>query len=200
MERVEERNQQRAEVIAATVEALREAEARHGMTDDFLTEAKALVAELARRRDLFTWDDYPLEEDRRVKLHELSMGDDDRLGVYLICTNGWMRNKPHDHGSWVIQGSIEGTEHHRIYERRDDGSDPFRADLAQVDEFDLHQGEAAGLLPGGIHATQTPGEDATMHIHVYGTALHVQTDRNSFNPKNGRIEPMPQMNRRPGQG
>ncbi|MFN0088898.1 MAG: hypothetical protein ACKVWR_01300 [Acidimicrobiales bacterium] len=201
-----ERTEQRRAAIAACVARLRELEADLGVNEEFLTAAKDEVRGLVDRRELFGWDEFPRPpEGRRTKLYELSMGDDDRFAVYLMVTNGWMRSRPHDHGTWVVTAGLAGVEHQRIYARRDDGAggrrgplgdEPEPATLEELGRVELGPGVVSAILPSGIHSLEIPGDDPSMGLQIYGHALHTLGDRRQFDVKKGWAQPMPTIERR----
>lgn len=188
---------ERSEILAAFSARLRELEASLGVTQAFIDAATAEAATFAHRRDLFGLEAFPPPQDgRRIKLHELAMGEDDRIGIYLTVSNGGVRAKPHDHQTWQLQVAFDGTERHRLYRRTDDRSEPWQAKLEPVGERVLQPGEAHGLLPTDIHALEIPEGQPTAHMLVCGTGMHRLEGRLMYNPKNGLATPMAPMERR----
>ncbi|MFN0089739.1 MAG: hypothetical protein ACKVWR_05630 [Acidimicrobiales bacterium] len=188
---------ERDQLLASFVTRLRELEDELGVTPAFIEAAKVEAAKLAARRDLFGFEAFPPPDDgRRMKLHELAMGDDDRFAVYLTVSTGGVRAKPHDHQTWQLQVAVEGSERHRLYRRTDDRSDPWQAKLEQVGQVELAPGEAHGLLPEDIHAIEIPEGQPTAHVLVCGTGMHRLEGRLMYNPKNGLAQPMAPLNRR----
>ena len=63
--------------------------------------------------------------------------------------------RPHNHGTWNILGVYRGAMHYRSYRRRDDGSEPYFADLEVAEDRVMSEGDVT-VLPGpphDIHAT-----------------------------------------------
>lgn len=63
--------------------------------------------------------------------------------------------RPHNHGAWNLLAVYKGAMHYRSYRRRDDGSQPFVADLEVAEDRVMTDGECT-VLPGpphDIHAT-----------------------------------------------
>ena len=62
--------------------------------------------------------------------------------------------RPHNHGTWNILGVYKGAMHYRSYERLDDGSRPFYADLAVAEDRIMTDGDVT-VLPGPPHDIHT---------------------------------------------
>ena len=188
---------ERDALLTSFVARLREFEAELGVTEGFIDAASAeAAATIANRQDLFGLQAFPPpQEEGRIKLHELSMGEDDRFGVYLTVSAGGVRAKPHDHQTWQLQVAIEGSEHHRLYRRTDDRSEPW-AKLEEVGRVELQAGQARGLLPDMIHAIEIPEGQPSAQMLVCGTGMHRLEGRLMYNPKNGLATPMAPLNRR----
>lgn len=61
-----------------------------------------------------------------------------------------MRLEPHNHGSWNLFGVYRGAAHYRSYQRIDDGSVPFHAELRPLDDRIMRDGDVT-VLPGPPH-------------------------------------------------
>jgi predicted metal-dependent enzyme (double-stranded beta helix superfamily) len=68
----------------------------------------------------------------------------------------------HNHNSWGIICVIQGRDRHIRWERRDDGTDPTRAELqvAETRELDVGDVLTFGEPPGDIHSQQGLGGPA----------------------------------------
>jgi hypothetical protein len=62
--------------------------------------------------------------------------------------------RPHNHGTWNILGVYRGAMHYRSYERLDDGSRPFYADLVVAEDRIMTDGDVT-VLPGPPHDIHT---------------------------------------------
>ncbi|HEV8298317.1 MAG TPA: hypothetical protein VGQ20_13510 [Acidimicrobiales bacterium] len=58
--------------------------------------------------------------------------------------------RPHNHGDWNILGVYRGAMHYRSYRRRDDGSQPYHADLEVAEDRVMTAGDVT-VLPGPPH-------------------------------------------------
>ena len=95
----------------------------------------------------------------------------------------------HNHNGWAIEGVISGRERNRNYQRLDDGSEPWRARLEEVDPSVVSAGETTclDLPPNDIHAVEIPG-GKTLAIHLYGIDLARQW-RYQFDLETGEVRP-----------
>ena len=78
---------------------------------------------------------------------------------------------PHDHGTWGVVGVLEGNVRVTDFERQDDGSDPDRADLLELDSGIAGPGAVADVLPPhrDFHAVGNASEDEwALTLHTYG--------------------------------
>jgi predicted metal-dependent enzyme (double-stranded beta helix superfamily) len=84
---------------------------------------------------------------------------------------------------------IKGRERNRNYQRLDDGSEPWRAQLEEVDPSEVGAGETTSLLlpPNDIHAVEIPA-GKTLALHVYGVDLPKQW-RYRFDLDTGEVSP-----------
>jgi predicted metal-dependent enzyme (double-stranded beta helix superfamily) len=98
---------------------------------------------------------------------------------------------PHNHNGWALEGVISGVERNRNYQRLDDGSEPWRARLEEVDPSVVTAGKTTSLAlpPNDIHAVEIPA-GKTLAIHVYGMDLWKQW-RYRFNVETGEVLPFP---------
>jgi predicted metal-dependent enzyme (double-stranded beta helix superfamily) len=95
----------------------------------------------------------------------------------------------HNHNGWALEGVISGMERNRNYERRDDGSTPWRAQLEEVAPSIVAAGQTTclALPPNDIHAVEIPGAK-TNAIHLYGLNLAKQW-RYRFDLETGEVTP-----------
>ena len=95
----------------------------------------------------------------------------------------------HNHNGWAMEGVIRGVELNHNYQRLDDGSEPWRARLEEVDPSLVGAGQTTSLLlpPDDIHAVEIP-QGKTLAIHVYGNDLLRQW-RYRFDLDSGEVVP-----------
>jgi predicted metal-dependent enzyme (double-stranded beta helix superfamily) len=102
----------------------------------------------------------------------------------------------HNHNGWALEGVINGVERNRNYQRLDDGSEPWRAKLEEVDPSIVTAGQTTSLAlpPNDIHAVEVPA-GKTLAIHVYGIDLARQW-RYQFDQETGEVRPFRGASRR----
>lgn len=113
----------------------------------------------------------------------------DNLAIIAVV---WAANSGapiHNHTSWAMEGVIKGVEINRNYQRLDDGSEPWRAKLEEVDPSEVRAGETTSLQlpPNDIHSVAIP-EGKTLAVHVYGIDLLKQW-RYRFDLDSGEVTP-----------
>ena len=131
----------------------------------------------------FEGNDDP-DPDRGFVIHR-----DDTLTVLAVV---WQpdRGAPiHNHNGWAMEGVIDGVEYNHNYHRLDDGSEPWRARLEEVDPSVVHTGETTSLMlpPDDIHSVDI-NEGKTLAIHVYGLDL-IKQWRYCFDIESGDVTP-----------
>lgn len=113
----------------------------------------------------------------------------DDLSIFAIVWQPGAATPIHNHNGWAIEGIISGLERNRNYARLDDASEPWRANLEEVDPSVVKTGETTclSLPPNDIHAVEIPG-GKTLAIHVYGNDLYKQW-RYQFDLESGEVKP-----------
>ena len=102
----------------------------------------------------------------------------------------------HNHNGWAMEGVISGAEFNRNYQRVDDGSTPWYAELEELEPTRVPTGTTTYLNepPADIHAVEIR-EGKTLAIHVYGLDL-IKQWRYRFNLETGVVEPFAMRSRR----
>lgn len=121
---------ERSRNIVAAMNPVREAIGSAASVDG-LDAAKAILKDLAARRDLFPESEFrwPAADQANV-MYCIYRGEGDDLALYLDLLNEGASNTPHDHGnSWAIVVAMEGQERHNLYRRADGGTTAGRVDL-----------------------------------------------------------------------
>ena len=113
----------------------------------------------------------------------------DNLAVMAVVWAAGSGAPIHNHNSWAVEGVISGKEINRNYQRLDDGAEPWRAQLEEIDPSEVLAGETTSLLlpPNDIHAVEIP-EGKTLAVHVYGIDLPKQW-RYRFDIESGEVSP-----------
>ena len=102
----------------------------------------------------------------------------------------------HNHNGWAMEGVISGVEFNRNYQRVDDGTTPWFAELEELEPTRVPSGTTTVISepPADIHAVEI-NEGKTLAIHVYGLDLLRQW-RYRFDLESGRVEPFAMRTRR----
>ena len=113
----------------------------------------------------------------------------DNLAIIAVVWAAGSSAPIHNHNSWAIEGVITGVEINRNYQRLDDSSKPWHAELEEVDPSEVRAGETTSLLlpPNDIHSVEIP-EGKTLALHVYGVDLPKQW-RYRFDLDSGEVTP-----------
>lgn len=177
---------ERSKNIVAAMSAVREAIGPTA-TVDGLDAAKAVLKNLALRRDLFPETDFPWPTaDQENVMYCIYRGEGGDTALYLDLLNQGSAGAPHDHGnSWAIVVAMEGQERHNLFRRADAGTGVGRADLQPAGQIDIGPGEAVSLLPGGIHSISAIGSARLMMMHCYAHPFDAQDARLEFDLSSG---------------
>ncbi len=181
----------RAEEIAACID-----DARGMIAGGVNREALERVAErllaLAARRDLFTYDIYPVQDgDGASSIYLLAEDDDHGFAIFAVSEISGNMTPPHDHTTWAVIAGIEGAEVNRLYARDDDGSEPGRARIHETGEVSIGPGTAVAFMPDDIHSIHCFTDEPTLNFHLYGRGIEHLPERKMFNMKDGTCAVFP---------
>jgi predicted metal-dependent enzyme (double-stranded beta helix superfamily) len=120
----------------------------------------------------------------------------DDLSILCVVWQPGATTPIHNHNGWALEGIISGQERNRNYARRDDASQPWVAELEEVDPSVVSTGQTTSLdlPPNDIHAVEIPG-GKTLAIHVYGNDLYKQW-RYEFDLESKEVRPFRMGTRR----
>jgi predicted metal-dependent enzyme (double-stranded beta helix superfamily) len=96
-------------------------------------------------------------------------------GSFVVFSYSWWPRQVdviHDHGSWGIIGTLQGTMFERTYRRLDDGSQAGRAELAEKVHKIMPPGKTTVVLPlnEGIHQMGSV-DQFSVSINIYGKSV-----------------------------
>ncbi len=144
-------NPETASAIRTCARAVIDAVATHGHDTDRLTAAlQGPFAALVARPDLC---EIGVPRAGNHVANSFYLYYDGDLSIVLFELPKGKRIPAHDHGNWESMAIYLGRVQHTVYERRDDGSVPGRADLAVIDDRVLEAGDSAVIAPpADIHS------------------------------------------------
>ena len=162
---------------ADRVAALRPAFARLLAADGWLPESCARPDERSRMGS-------------GIAQYALYRAHDGSLCLFSLVVPPAAATPVHDHLAWGVVGIYRGRQNETIYERRDDGSDPARADLKLTTQRTLGAGEFYTLLPPAedIHYVQTVSDEPSISIHLLANDTACVW-RHKFDPVSGAVVP-----------
>ncbi|WP_433694533.1 cysteine dioxygenase [Herbaspirillum seropedicae] len=185
---------QRATAVAATLQRIRQIEKEQGISRASLQTITSVLQELAERRDLFNFEQFPPPQaesgstsTRYYLNQEGADTDKDDIALYLNSIIPGKTTFPHNHDTWAVIVAVSGQELNRLYEREDDRSNPEQAQIRVARELVVEPGTPISFLPDDLHSIHVQGDTPTLHFHLYGRPLDTLTGRIGIDPHSGRI-------------
>jgi predicted metal-dependent enzyme (double-stranded beta helix superfamily) len=172
-----------AAFIADAVELL----AKHGATDEGFGAVGARLRRLARQPGIVADEHLAALHGSAAAATVLHEGAD---GTYALLLGRFPAEAPtpvHNHNTWGIACVVQGRDRYLRWERRDDGTDPTRADLELAEERELGPGDVVWFHgpPHDIHSQQGIG-GAAWELVFFGTNPNNQP-RAYFDPERGTV-------------
>lgn len=161
-----------------------------GVNPAALEQVKGRLLELAARRDLFSFAEFPLLH-KGSTMHLLSEDDDHGFALYAVAARSESETPPHDHTTWAVVVGVEGEEVNRHYRRLDDGAAPGRAQLEEIGETVVKAGTGVALMPDDIHSIRRRSDAPMLHFHLYGRSIEHLPERRQFDPPSGTFQVYP---------
>jgi predicted metal-dependent enzyme (double-stranded beta helix superfamily) len=177
-------NAERERAVADCIGDVRSIIAGRGVTRDALELVKEKLLELAARRDLFSFDQFPVLHEGST-MHLLSEDDDHGFALYAVAARGVSETPPHDHTTWAVVVGVEGEERNRLYRRIDDGGAPDGARLEPAGETVVRPGAGVALMPEDIHSIRRESSAPMLHFHLYGRSIEHLPERRQFDLEKG---------------
>jgi predicted metal-dependent enzyme (double-stranded beta helix superfamily) len=177
--------------IEALVDQAKAIIAASGITRESVGKIQQLVERAAEMPNRWTQERYPdpAPEERQAR-YLIRSDEDDGFTLYLNIMRPGKRIPPHNHTTWACIAAVEGVEHNTLYRRVDGGQGPGAARLEAVKEIDVKPGRGIALLPDDIHSVEIFGERPIRHLHFYGRALEVLSERLLFDTERNEARPM----------
>ena len=177
--------EQRAEAVAQTMDAIRRIEAAKGVTHAALDAIKDKLIALAARTELFPPAHFPVAEGRSGVVYRLSEDADLRYALYASAGMPGKAQPPHNHTTWAAIAGVYGDEHNVFYERIDNRDAPGTGRLRRTGERTVTRGNAVAFLPDDFHTIEVLGDKPSLHLHVYGRSLEHLPERIFFAASDG---------------
>jgi predicted metal-dependent enzyme (double-stranded beta helix superfamily) len=181
---MDSRAEARRTLITETVDRIREIEAAEGLNRGSLDKMRDALMEMAARRDLFTFEDFPLPEDgseRNNCLYRLSEDDDHRYALYANVSGPGVNSPVHDHTVWAIIVGCRGQELNRRYDAPADRSGP----PTERDQVMVEEGAGVAFMPDDVHSIHIDGPELVLNFHMYGKGLEQLHGRRYHKPDTG---------------
>ena len=162
---------QDVEVLRTCVRSIEQALQSASTTTAALTHIKGAMGELVRDRGFLEREiGFPLQGDFTPRLLYRHPTLDFTLVASVMAPAE--RTSIHDHGdTWAVYSAYQGTSRMICWERADDGSRPGSAQLRQVGEYDVKEGEAIAFPPGSVHQACNTSAEASISLGCYGRDL-----------------------------
>ena len=185
--------EQRNAEIAGALEKIRAIETENGVNREALNEIKAVMLELAAKKELFPEEDFPPNANEKgyFPVYRLSEDQDRRFALYMSTSIGEKNVPPHNHTTWAVIAGVQGEEENRFYERADGGSGPGEGSVNQVGGETVRPDVGVCLMPDDIHSIHPRNERPSLHLHVYGMSLENLPNRLVFNQEEGTCKVFP---------
>ncbi len=174
--------------VRACLDDIKDLVARDGVNRETLERVKMRLVALSRRRDLFSYDRFPVIDDNDGKPSSIYLLDEDEdhsNALFAVAEHQGNMSPPHDHTTWAVLVGIEGEELNKFYVRLDDGSEDGRAEIREDSQEVVKAGTGVALMPDDIHSIHCVTETPTLIFHLYGRSIAHLPERRLFNMRNG---------------
>ncbi len=185
--------EQRNAEIGRTIGKIRAIEQERGVSRESLEEIKAVMLELAAKKELFPEQDFPPEANEKghFPVYRLSEDADRRFALYMSTSIGVKDVPPHDHTTWAVIAGVQGEEENRFYDRTDGGTGPGAGVVKHVGGETVRPGVGVTLMPDDIHSIHPRNERPALHLHMYGMSLENLSNRIVFDTEQGTCKVFP---------
>jgi len=165
-----------------------------------IEEVKGFVQGFVAKKSSWWKDDYyRVNEEKGYETHVLSHDPDATLAVIIVTWKVGKGVPPHNHGSWSVVMSLEGSETNVIWRRKDPAVN--HSELVKVSEATITPGEFTSFEPDTIHSVMNAPDQRGVSLHIYGWHLPNATEFWIYpggDPKDiAKYQPNPDMHRIP---
>lgn len=169
--------EERRRAVSESVERIKKKASGQQLSKAVLGEIRDELIALARRKELFSIDDFPpppADSKRRNCLYRLSEDPDHRFALYLNVASGSVNAPPHDHTTWAVIIGVEGQEENRFYRKVTDG-------VEQIGSHVVEPGTGVAMLPDDVHTIHIEADKPVLNFHMYGLGLEQLHGRRFWN-------------------
>ncbi len=176
--------EQRSQMVRATVDNIRNIESRYGVTEQSLVKIRGQLEQLAAAdANWFTEDEFPAPDtsstDSSVVYRISEDTEDHRFALYVQSARAPTNAPPHNHDTWAVITGISGDELNRFYRRVGSGVEEIGSHVVRL-------GTSVTLLPNDLHSIHITDENAVINFHMYGLGLEYLTKREYYDSKSGK--------------
>ena len=194
---------QRAAAVGRTIEQVRALVA--GRQDIGIATAQGiceLMGQLAADAALWCGEDFPVPEDKLWQAYQLHEDADGSYAIYAVAMKPGHQQPPHNHTTWAVIAGVRGCERNELYVR-EDGCDGSQARIRHLMDITVGEGKVIAMGADDIHSIEVlppegvassrerPGDEAALHLHLYGKGLSHLNDRLIFDLESGDGRPFP---------
>lgn len=183
--------QRRQAAVREAVESIRNIVEKNGVSRETLATVLSTVEKLAAERKLWSEDTFAVPEPGELQArYMVSEEPDHSYALYLNVMRPGKRITPHNHTTWACIAAVSGIEENQVYRRVDDGSSPGQAKLEKAQMILVEPGRGIALMPDDIHSVSIPEGQVIRHLHMYGRALELLSERVAYDLVAGTCAPM----------
>ena len=177
-----------------------------------------LMGQLAADAALWSSEDFPVPEDKLWQAYQLHEDADGSYAIYAVAMKPGHQQPPHNHTTWAVIAGVRGRERNELYVREDE-SDGSRARIRHLMDITVGEGKVIAMGADDIHSIEVlepekwpsrslaarsalssegevaswkrHGDEAALHLHLYGKGLSHLNDRLIFDLESGVGRPFP---------
>ena len=176
-----------SEAIQLVMSKSRQSIDEFGVTEQGMLHIKSALEQLAKEPGLTSQKVKEIHGGGVASTILASDGDDD-ITLILARFDGGVTTPIHDHSAWAVALLVEGRERYTHWERRDDGTDPNKADLQVKYEKILRPGDYVYWFdpPHDIHS-QEALDGTAWELLLFGKNPLRGVNLHYFDPETGVV-------------
>ena len=173
-----ERSAARKKAVHDAVMRIRAIETAQGVTRTSLEDIKAVLLELAARKDLFPLTDFTHPgggEEVKNALYRLHEDEDHRFALYGQMSTSARDTPAHDHTTWAIVVGMYAQELNKFYDHDEGGVTYLREEMVE-------EGTGVAMMPEDLHSIHMHAREPVLNFHMYGLGLEQLHGRRYYRP------------------